>query len=91
MTSDIPKSTAFNSPDLLSAVMINTVIKSNLESKGLIWTTVHSPLLREARPETQAWNLEAGTEVETVGEHCLLAGSLPQDQLLFLYSPGPPD
>ena len=40
---------------------------------------------------SQGRNLEAGTEIQAMKEHCLLTSSLRLPQPAFLYTPGPPD
>jgi hypothetical protein len=49
--------------------------KSNLGRQKFIWLTLvgHSPSFREIKAGTEGMNLEAGTEAETIEEHCLLA------------------
>lgn len=60
---------------LCPIVVINTMTKSNLGGKGLIWLIVDSPSSREVRTGTEGRGLEAGSRSETLEEHCSLACS----------------
>lgn len=64
-----------SSLSLLSTVMINAMIKSNMERKSCIWLTClnQSPYLRETIAGTQVSNLETGTEMEIMERQLLLA------------------
>lgn len=46
--------------------------------------------MREVRAGTQGRDLEAGTEVEAIEDHCLMACSSSPAQPAFLYSLRPP-
>ena len=46
----------------------------------------HHPLSKEVRTGVQARNLEAGTEANTIGEHCLQTCPLLFTKLAFLYN-----
>lgn len=62
-------------PSLLPVAVVKTMTKINLK-KERVYLTIrllgHSPSLREVRAGTQGGNLEAGTEAQTGGAHCLL-------------------
>lgn len=64
--------------------------KPTWKGKGLFQVMLENPLLREFRGGTQGMNLEAGTETNTMGKHCLLACFSSLAQLAFLENPGPP-
>lgn len=55
--------------------------------KTLIALTLCSPSSKEARAGSQGRNLGAGTEAETMAEHCLLPGFLWRYRFAFIYSP----
>ena len=63
--------------------------QKQLGMKGFTWLPSQS--LREDKAELKrSGNLEAGTEVKTMEERCLLACSPWLSQPSFLYHPGPP-
>lgn len=69
----------------LPVAMLNTVTKSNLGRKQLIWPIFpgHCPLLTKVRVET-----ESGMETETTKECCLLTRSPVYVPLAFLDNSG---
>ena len=68
-------------PSLPSAA-VNSMSKATWGGKGIFHPTASSPL-REVRAGTQDRNLEAGTEAETMEEHCLLVCSARLSQIYF--------
>lgn len=57
--------------------------------KTLIALTLCSPSSKKARVGSQGRNLGAGTEAETMAEHCLLPGFLWRYRFAFIYSSRP--
>lgn len=72
-------------PVCFPVAMLNTMTKSNLGRKRLIWPIFlgHCPSLTKVRVE-----IESGTKTETTKEYCLLTRSPVYVPLAFLDSPG---